>query len=95
MPFLNQSHPTLVPRIRLPSRRRLLCMILGFLYPSLILIAIISTANHFILDAVAGAVVCALGWWGNAVLLNLLPLEDYFLPNAQKVADAARKLAMY
>ena len=23
------------------------------------------------------------------------PLEDYFLPNAQKVADAARKLAMY
>jgi hypothetical protein len=45
----------------------------------LILIAIISTANHFILDAVAGAVVCTLGWWGNAVLLNLLPLEDYFL----------------
>jgi hypothetical protein len=79
VPFLNQSHPTLVPRIWLPSRHRLLCIILGFLYPSLILIAIIATANHFILDAVAGAVVCALGWWGNAVLLNLLPLEDYFL----------------
>jgi hypothetical protein len=45
----------------------------------LILIAIIATANHFILDAVAGAAVCAVGWWGNAVLLNLLPLEDYFL----------------
>jgi hypothetical protein len=31
------------------------------------------------LDAIAGAVVCAFGWWGNAVLLNLLPVEDYFL----------------
>ena len=79
LPFLNQSHPNLAPRIRLPSSRRLLCIILGFLYPSSILVAIIATANHFILDAVAGAIVCALGWWGNAVLLNLLPLEDYFL----------------
>jgi PAP2 superfamily len=79
LPLFNQSHPTLAPRIHLPSRRRLLCIIFGFLYPSLILIAIISTANHFILDAVAGAVVCAFGWWGNAVLLNLLPVEDYFL----------------
>jgi hypothetical protein len=79
LPFFNQSHPALAPRIRLPSRLRLLCITLGFLYPSSILVAIISTANHFILDAVAGAVVCAFGWWGNALLLNLLPLEDYFL----------------
>jgi hypothetical protein len=79
VPFFNQSHLTLAPRIRLPSRYRLLCIVLGFLYPSSILIAIIATANHFILDAVAGAVVCAFGWWGNEVLLNLLPLEDYFL----------------
>ena len=79
LPFFNQSHPALAPRIRLPSSQRLLCIILGFLYPSLILIAIISTANHFILDAAAGAVVCAFGWWGNALLLNLLPIEDYFL----------------
>lgn len=41
--------------------------------------AIVSTANHFILDAVAGAMVCCLGWCGNKVLLNLLPVEDYFL----------------
>lgn len=78
LPFFNQSHPALAPRIHLPSGRRLLCIILGFLYP-LVLIAIISTANHFVLDTVAGAVVCAFGWWGNAVLLNLLPVEDYFL----------------
>lgn len=65
--------------LRLPSWRRLLCIILGFTYPFIILVAIVSTANHFILDAVAGAFVCGLGWWANGVLLNLLPLEDYFL----------------
>jgi len=42
-------------------------------------VAIIATANHFVLDAVAGAMVCGIAWTGNRVLLNLLPLEDYFL----------------
>lgn len=65
--------------LRIPSWRRLSCTILGFLYPFIILVAIVSTANHFILDAVAGAFVCCLGWWSNGVLLNLLPVEDYFL----------------
>lgn len=63
----------------LPSWYRLVCLVLGFLYPFVILVAIVATANHFILDAVAGALVCALGWRFNGVLLNLLPLEDYFL----------------
>ncbi|KAJ5780844.1 hypothetical protein N7457_006004 [Penicillium paradoxum] len=66
-------------RLNLPSWRRLVCILLGFLYPFTILVAIVATANHFILDAVAGALVCALGWHFNGVLLNLLPLEDYFL----------------
>ena len=43
------------------------------------MIAIVSTANHFILDAVAGAIICAIAWLVNGVLLNLLPLEDWFL----------------
>lgn len=63
----------------LPSWRRALCIFLGFSYAFTILVAIISTANHFILDAVAGACVCGLGWWRNEMLLNLLPIEDYFL----------------
>ncbi|KAI9373178.1 hypothetical protein BJX61DRAFT_541974 [Aspergillus egyptiacus] len=63
----------------MPSWRRLACLFLGFAYPAIILAAIVATANHFILDAVAGAVVCSLGWRFNGVLLNLLPLEDYFL----------------
>ena len=54
-------------------------MAVGIAYPLNILIAIIATANHFILDAVAGAFVCAVAWNCNRVLLNLLALEDYFL----------------
>jgi hypothetical protein len=64
---------------QLPSWSRLACLLVGFLYPFIILVAIIATANHFILDAVAGTVVCVLGWRFNGILLNLLPLEDYFL----------------
>lgn len=58
---------------------RLFCCLVGFSYPFLILVAIVATANHFVLDALAGALVCALGWTCNGILLNLLPLEDYFL----------------
>lgn len=65
--------------IPIPSWRRMVYLILGFLYPFIILVAIVATANHFILDAIAGAVVCVLGWYSNGVLLNLLPVEDYFL----------------
>ncbi|KAF2734074.1 hypothetical protein EJ04DRAFT_577129 [Polyplosphaeria fusca] len=66
-------------RLKLPSSRRLACLILGVAYPAIILTAIIATANHFVLDAVAGACVCGIAWFGNRILLNLLPLEDYFL----------------
>ncbi|KIW16848.1 hypothetical protein PV08_04038 [Exophiala spinifera] len=79
LPLFNNSHPELAPQIRLPSTRRLACLTIGFMYPFAILIAIVSTANHFILDAVAGATICGLGWNMNRVLLNLLPLEDWFL----------------
>lgn len=66
-------------RFALPSWRRVVCVVLGVGYPLAILAAIVATANHFVLDAVAGACVCVLGWNGNSVLLNLLPVEDYFL----------------
>lgn len=79
LPFFNNSHPDLAPRIMLPSARRLACILLGFFYPFSILVAIVATANHFLLDAVAGAIVCCIGWNMNGFLLNLLPLEDYFL----------------
>jgi len=62
-----------------PSLTRAVCVVLGLAYPTIIMVAIVSTANHFILDAAAGAVVCAVAWRYNEVLLNFLPLEDWFL----------------
>lgn len=81
-PQHRRSRTVAVPlfgRIILPSPRRLLCIITGLSYPTIIFIAIVATANHFILDAVAGACVCAAAWKWNHILLNLLPIEDYFL----------------
>jgi hypothetical protein len=82
LPQHRRAHTLVLPwgiRLRLPSRRRMLYVTVGFLYPFTILVAIVATANHFILDAVAGAMVCGVAWWCNRMLLNLLPLEDYFL----------------
>ncbi|KAK4461204.1 PAP2 superfamily-domain-containing protein [Cladorrhinum samala] len=59
--------------------RRIAIVAAGMIYPAIILTAIVATANHFILDAVAGATACLIAWRYNGVLLNLLPIEDYFL----------------
>ncbi|KAL2127272.1 hypothetical protein VTI74DRAFT_10998 [Chaetomium olivicolor] len=59
--------------------RRLAIVAVGMIYPAIILTAIVATANHFVLDAVAGACACVLAWNLNDFLLNFLPLEDYFL----------------
>ena len=48
----------LLSRVRMPSTRRAICLLVGFLYPLATLVTIFSAANHFILDAVAGACVC-------------------------------------
>ncbi|KAK3330741.1 PAP2 superfamily-domain-containing protein [Apodospora peruviana] len=59
--------------------KRLAAIVAGMIYPAIILTAIVATANHFVLDAVAGACACIIAWHCNGFLLNLLPLEDYFL----------------
>ncbi|RDA91609.1 hypothetical protein CP533_4635 [Ophiocordyceps camponoti-saundersi (nom. inval.)] len=59
-----------VSGLRWTSWKRLAMAALGMAYPTLILTAIVATANHFILDAVAGAVVCGLAWQSNGLLLN-------------------------
>ncbi|PHH60422.1 hypothetical protein CDD81_1666 [Ophiocordyceps australis] len=65
--------------LRPMSWKRMAIVAVGMAYPALILTAIVATANHFILDAVAGAVVCGVAWHANQVLLNLCIVEDYFL----------------
>ena len=59
--------------------KRLALIVGGMAYPGLILTAIVATANHFVLDAVAGACVVAVAWHAQGIMLNLLVLEDYFL----------------
>ncbi|KAF1960955.1 integral membrane protein [Byssothecium circinans] len=66
-------------RLRIPGPGRVACLAIGIAYPAIILVAIIATANHFVLDAVAGACVCGAAWVGNRGLLNLLWVEDWFL----------------
>ncbi|KAL7795393.1 PAP2 superfamily domain-containing protein [Trichoderma ceciliae] len=61
------------------SWKRIVIAVLGLFYPALIFTAIVATANHFILDAVAGAIVCGIAWNANGLLLNLCIFEDYFL----------------
>ncbi|KAG8159473.1 hypothetical protein KVR01_011134 [Diaporthe batatas] len=59
--------------------KRMALIVGGMAYPGLILTAIVATANHFVLDAVAGACVVAVAWHAQGIMLNLLVLEDYFL----------------
>jgi hypothetical protein len=49
---------------------------LFLLYPTLILLAVVATANHYLLDALAGLVVAALARYSNAALVPLLALEN-------------------
>ncbi|KAI0486684.1 integral membrane protein [Xylaria cf. heliscus] len=58
---------------------RLVLLFLGIFYPALILLAIISTANHYVLDAFAGALVIGFSFCCNRFLLNFLVLEDWLL----------------
>ncbi|KAJ7211300.1 PAP2 superfamily-domain-containing protein [Mycena pura] len=51
---------------------------LGMAYPALILVAIVATANHYVLDAVAGFFVASIAWNINGVLKSLLVVEDAF-----------------
>jgi len=52
---------------------------LGVGYPMLILITIIATANHYVLDALVAAVYVLVAFMGNRVFYIFVPLEDWLL----------------
>lgn len=60
-----------------PRSHRLL-RLLGLLYPISMLVTILATANHWVLDAVIGVLVPLVGWKIQWILLYLLPLENAF-----------------
>ncbi|KAK6364410.1 hypothetical protein LTS17_012175 [Exophiala oligosperma] len=80
VPFFSKfGFETVSASIRVPSLAKLACQIVGFSYPAMILTVIVATANHFIMDAVAGGTICLLAYRYNEAMLNFLPLEDCLL----------------
>ena len=70
----------LAPREKRMSKwRQLFFAVLSIVYPGFVLLIIVSTANHYWLDAMAATGVVAMAWICNRFLLTLLPLEDLFL----------------
>lgn len=51
---------------------------ISLFYPLLILLVIMATANHYLLDAVGGFFVTILAYRLNRLLLNLRPIEEWF-----------------
>ncbi|KAK7430715.1 hypothetical protein QQZ08_002759 [Neonectria magnoliae] len=64
---------------RMSKFRQFFFAALSIVYPSTVLLIIVSTANHYWLDAMAATGVVAISWLCNRGLLLLLPLEDFFL----------------
>ncbi|KAF2164453.1 hypothetical protein M409DRAFT_25330 [Zasmidium cellare ATCC 36951] len=58
---------------------RVVYVSLGVMYPSMILLTIVATANHFWLDAMVALIYCCVAFVANKVFYVLLPLEDLFL----------------
>lgn len=54
-------------------------VLMGLGYPSMILVTIIATANHYWLDAFVAIIVASLAYLCNSIFLTLLPLEDLLL----------------
>lgn len=52
---------------------------IGIGYPSMILVTIVATANHYWLDALMAIVVACAAYLCNGIFLTLLPLEDLLL----------------
>ncbi|KAL9101006.1 MAG: hypothetical protein Q9163_003691 [Psora crenata] len=52
---------------------------IGLAYPSMILITIVATANHYWMDALMATIVACAAYLCNGIFLALLPLEDLLL----------------
>ncbi|KAF5027441.1 hypothetical protein F66182_462 [Fusarium sp. NRRL 66182] len=51
--------------------------VLAPLWPAAMIVTIVATANHFLTDALIGAMVPLLGWRINRVILALKPVQDF------------------
>lgn len=77
MPSLHFGTSLLIGYTLLAHAPHRLVRALAPLWPLAMLVTIVGTANHFILDAVAGACVVAVGWRIQELVLVFAPLEEY------------------
>jgi hypothetical protein len=64
---------------RKPAFWRIFYVLLGALYPTVVLITIVATANHYWLDATVATCCVVLSFFCNRIFLIFLPLEDLLL----------------
>lgn len=57
--------------------RHTLLRVVAPLYPTVMLLVVLATANHWVLDCVAGVLVVGLGYTINPVLLVFKPIEEW------------------
>jgi hypothetical protein len=50
---------------------------IALLYPTIMGVTVIGTANHWIMDCLAGVLVIIVGWFLNWILLGLRPIEEW------------------
>ncbi|KAF4463629.1 integral membrane [Fusarium albosuccineum] len=69
--------------------------LLAPLWPTAMIITIVATANHFLTDALIGAMVPLLGWRINQIVLILKPIQDFIfapLVNRLDLVDANERV---
>lgn len=70
MPSMHFGYALTIAVALAAATRRRFARVAVFAYPLLILIAIVSTGNHFLLDAAAGALIAGLAWAAVSILAN-------------------------
>jgi hypothetical protein len=61
--------------------------LLAPLWPAAMFFTIVTTANHFITDAIIGAMIPLISWRYNNIVLVLKPIEDWIFASFRGVAD--------
>jgi hypothetical protein len=66
--------------------------VLAPLWPAAMLFTIVSTGNHFVMDAMVGAVIPLLGWRFNQMVLIFEPMQDYIFAPFKRARSPGLRL---
>lgn len=64
------------------------------LWPAAMLVTIVATANHFLMDAIVGAFVPLLGWRINELMLLLYPIQNWYFRPLTRRLDLVKSLEL-